>query len=450
MSTVCIEMHIDRANQITMAAKATDSARPISAFGLVFMSTYRTPTTGSSFGAGEAHDVGSFCFVGEIVDIFPVLPQGHTLVVMPAVIPIADTMRIADEERADLVLHTEVDHLASRFVTLITDTVLGAAALLALGTLELLPSTGILLATALLFCNLPQVPVALPLEGADTTSSGDHRLFGRGGNSGKMDFSEINCCPVLPWSIFYLCDLHTDMQLVAMIPDQCTRSALLRQIKRQYQRWMSLAHRQDYPSLFLPHGLSRPLDRVETFCTPGILHTHLGMRLAQLACGVDVAKEYTGDLLDNLRIQSKVPAAFVMQFIGSRPFAMSLSSLLVRLHTQVPDLGCFHLSRFRYEKLAPRQQMVQPIDNDCFQAWLPFRCFLRYSAMAVKISPFSERLCCFATARICSNREAEIRTVTVFIVSPMQLFYHHCNCMSSDRALSSLPPFRGGYSRASL
>jgi hypothetical protein len=415
MSTECILMHIDRANEVTMAAKPTDSARPISAFGLLFMPAYRTPTTGSSFGAGEAHDVGSFRFVGEVVDVLAIFPQGHTLVVMPALIVVAHPMRVADEERTDLVLHTEVDHLSGGLMALIADTTVSTAALLVLGTLQLLPSTGIRLATGLLLGSLSQVSVPLPFEGANTTSSGDHRLGGRGGDSGKVDFSEINGCPVLSWSIFRLCDLYTDMQLVAMVPDQRTGSALFWQLKRQYQRGMPLAHRQDHPPLLLAHGLSRPLDRVEAFGTPGILHTHLGVRLAQFAGGVNVAKECACDLLDSLRIQSKAAFGDVMQFVGSRPFAMSLASLLVCLHTQVPGLGCFHLSSFRYEEFAPRQQLVQPVDNDCLQAWLPFCCFLTYSAMAVKISPFSERLCCLATSRICSNSGTEIRTVTVLM-----------------------------------
>jgi hypothetical protein len=57
-------------------------------------------------------------------------------------------------------------------------------------------------------------------------------------------------------------------------------------------------------------------------------------------------------------------------------------------------------------------------------------------------------LCCLATSRICSNNGAEIRTVTVFMLSFMQLFYHHYNCITSGWALSSLPPKWGGYSHA--
>src|SRR5205823_1250829 len=132
LSTKCKPMHIDRAHEVTMASKTTDSACPSSAFGLVFMPTCRTPARCASFGAGEAHDVSGFGFVGEIVDIFPVFPQGHTLVVMPALIVVAHAMRVANEERPDLVLNTEVDHLPSRFMAHIPDTSFSAAALLVL------------------------------------------------------------------------------------------------------------------------------------------------------------------------------------------------------------------------------------------------------------------------------------------------------------------------------
>src|SRR5215472_9655130 len=129
-----------------MAAKTTDSACPSSAFGLVCMPTCRTPARCASFGAGKAHDVSGFGFVSEIVDIFAVFPAGHPLVVMPAGIPIAYPMRVADEEHPDLVLNTEVDHLPGRFMAQISDTSFSAAALLVLGSLQPLPTTRILLA----------------------------------------------------------------------------------------------------------------------------------------------------------------------------------------------------------------------------------------------------------------------------------------------------------------
>ena len=106
MCAECIKMHIDRANEIAMAVKSTGSTDPISSLGLVFMPTYRTPTACSSFGAGEAHDVGLFCFMGQVVDIPAVFPKRHALVVMPSFILIAYPMGRADEERPDLVFHT--------------------------------------------------------------------------------------------------------------------------------------------------------------------------------------------------------------------------------------------------------------------------------------------------------------------------------------------------------
>ena len=56
-------MHIDRANEITMATEAALAARPSSAFGLVFVLASGTPAAGASFGAGRARDAGLLGFV---------------------------------------------------------------------------------------------------------------------------------------------------------------------------------------------------------------------------------------------------------------------------------------------------------------------------------------------------------------------------------------------------
>lgn len=109
-------MHIHRANKVTVSAKATGFTCPISAFGLVFVPTYRTPARCASFGAGEAHDVSSFAFVGEVVDVLAIFPQGHALIVVSAAVLLTDTMRSADEEDPDLLFHTKVDHFAGSFV----------------------------------------------------------------------------------------------------------------------------------------------------------------------------------------------------------------------------------------------------------------------------------------------------------------------------------------------
>src|SRR5260370_41910991 len=108
-------MHIERTNQVTVADKATLLTVPNPAFGLVLLSTSGTLATCSSSGASEAQDAGLFRFVGQIVDVTAILPQGHTLIVMSASISIAHPMRIADEEASHLILNTEVDDLSCRF-----------------------------------------------------------------------------------------------------------------------------------------------------------------------------------------------------------------------------------------------------------------------------------------------------------------------------------------------
>ncbi len=74
MRAISKHMHIDRADQIAVAVEAADAARPVSASGLVLVPAARTPARGASFGAGEAQDAGLLGFVGQIVDITPVLP----------------------------------------------------------------------------------------------------------------------------------------------------------------------------------------------------------------------------------------------------------------------------------------------------------------------------------------------------------------------------------------
>jgi hypothetical protein len=130
--------------------------------------------------------VSGFCFVGEIVDIFPVFPQGHTLVVMPALIVVAHAMRVADVECTDLVLNTEVDHLPGRFMAHISDTPFSAAALLVLGSLQPLPSTRILLASSLFLGDFAKLLIALPFEGTDTAPGDDQGCARIRGDSRKM------------------------------------------------------------------------------------------------------------------------------------------------------------------------------------------------------------------------------------------------------------------------
>ena len=95
--------------------------------------------------------MGLFAFVGQIVNILPVLPQAHALIVVGPIIVIAHTMRIADKERTHLMLDTEVDDLAGCLMPLVADTPFSASTLLVFSALELLPPSRVSLATGLLF-----------------------------------------------------------------------------------------------------------------------------------------------------------------------------------------------------------------------------------------------------------------------------------------------------------
>jgi hypothetical protein len=132
------------------------------------MPTYRTLATCSSFGASEAHDVSTFGFVGEVVDIFPIFPQGHALIMVSSAIAVTDPMRITDEERTHMLLYTEVDDLSAGLVTHITYTTFSPSTHLVLGTLKFLPAARVLLATGLLLSESSKLLMALPLEGTDT------------------------------------------------------------------------------------------------------------------------------------------------------------------------------------------------------------------------------------------------------------------------------------------
>jgi len=75
-----------------------------------------------------------------------------------------DTMRIADEECADLLFLAEVDDLSCGFVSHITQPMLCSQLDLVLGFLKFLPSARVVLASGLLLGNLAQLLIALSLE----------------------------------------------------------------------------------------------------------------------------------------------------------------------------------------------------------------------------------------------------------------------------------------------
>jgi hypothetical protein len=204
-------MHIDRTHQIAVSSKATALTSPNSAFGFVLLSTSGTLARCSSFGASEAQDAGLFCFVTEVVDIFAVLPQRHALIVVPATRTLADAVRIADEERSDSLLHTKVDDCPRCLMTHLPHTSFRPLADRVFRALQLLPTLRILLATGLLFGQLPQLFDALPLEAANASAGDNHRLAGIGGDCRKMDLTQIDGGASLPRNMCCLRRLETDM-----------------------------------------------------------------------------------------------------------------------------------------------------------------------------------------------------------------------------------------------
>ncbi len=362
MRTECKLMHIDRADEITMAREPASAAGPISAFGLLFMPASGTLATCSSFGAGEARDVSLFRFVGEIVDILAILPQRHALIVVSAVLSIADTMRIADEECSHLLLDTKVDNLSCGLMTHSSDTTKRATRDLVLGALQPLPATGMFLAAGLFLSDFAKLLVALPLEGTDPPPGDDQGVPGIRRDSPKMDFAQIDRRLFLARSFFSLWGFYAHMQFKATVPDQVTGTAIFRKLDGQDEGCASFPHWQDHTSLFLAHRLSRPLNRIEPLRAPGVLHVHLWVLFAQLAGRVDVGEEGTEDRLNRLAMQRKTALGGLMQLMATRPMGMGHPCLLVGFHAEVPDLGCFHLSRLQAAKQG-RGKMRKPVDT---------------------------------------------------------------------------------------
>src|SRR5215469_16200385 len=220
-------MHIDRPHEIAMAAKPAVTADPVSPPGFVPMLASGTPAAGASFGAGEAQDARLLAFVREVVDVAAVFPLRHTPIVVPTAVPAAHAVRVADEERPDLLLDAEVDHRPGGFVPQIAHAPLGPATDFVFGALELLPAPGVLLAPGLLFGELAELPASLPFEGTDA-APGHNQGFARvGGHGGQVDFSEIYGRLDRAGSRFRLGDFDTDVQLEAPVPDKSTRSSVV-------------------------------------------------------------------------------------------------------------------------------------------------------------------------------------------------------------------------------
>jgi hypothetical protein len=359
-------MHIHASYKVSMTGETTDLACPISAFGLVCMSTSGTPATCSSFGASEAQDVGLFGFVDEVVDVFAILPQGHTLIVVATLITIADTMRVANEETSHFLLNTEVNHLSRRLMAHITDSPFRTPTEFVLGVLQFLPTARILLAVGLFLGECPQAHASLPLETANATSCDNHRLASIGTDGCKMNFTQIDGGVNLTRSVFRLRYLDAHMQLKAVLPDQATGSGFFWQIDRQNEGLPPSAHWQYYTPAFTTHGLSRPHDRIEPLRFPRILY--LGVGRLELPCRLDIGKESMHDHLNRLAVQGKFPLRGSLQLIATRPLRVFLTCCLVQFTAGIPDVGSFLLRRF--EALEERMGGVQSIHTYCFHGMI--------------------------------------------------------------------------------
>ncbi|GHO66889.1 hypothetical protein KSC_057810 [Ktedonobacter sp. SOSP1-52] len=339
-------MHIDRANQIPMPGELASATRPLSAFGLVCMPTSRTLAACSSFRASEAHDVGRFGLVREIRSVFPVFPQGHTLIVVSPIVLVANTMRIAKKERAYLMVHTKVYHLAGGFVSQVTYATFCTTTLLVFGSLHLFPTTRRLLAPRLLFRHLAELFASQVFERTDTASGDDQSLTCVRSHGSQVDLAQIDGCLNGARSLLCLWNFHADMQLKAIVPNQTARPTVFGQFKGQDQGWASSAHRQNNAPVFFAHCLSRPLDRIKTFGSPGVLHLHLGMRLTELAGDINGGKEGGNDHLHRLALQGKTPFGGFLQLVSSWPGKMGETYSFMHLHTAIPYLCGFHLRSF--------------------------------------------------------------------------------------------------------
>ncbi len=356
-------MHIDGPDHIAVSAEPALFTVPLTSAWFVLMPTRRTPATGSSFGAGEAHHAGYVGFVGQISDILAVFPQGHALIVAASTVPGAHTMGIANEEGTNLLMDTEINHLSRGFVAHVTDPALTATTDLVPGTLQPAPAFGPGVAALLLASNLADALEAVPFERANATSR-DHQRFARvGGDGGKMNLTQVHRGMDVTGCLFSLWHLDAHMQLKAMVPDQRTCPTVLWQLYRQDEGGASTPHRQHDASVLAAHRLCGPVNRVELFLVVGVLHAHLRVRLAQLPGRVNGGKERVHHHLNRLAVQGKTPFGRFLQGVASRPLRVGHARVFVQRATAVPDLRRFLLSGFQALKLCLRQAM-QVVDMD--------------------------------------------------------------------------------------
>jgi hypothetical protein len=371
VDTEGILMHIDRADEIAMPAKPAAAADPISSLGFVLVLASGTPAGCASFGAGRARDAGLLGFMGEIVDVASVFPLRHTAIVVPTTVPGAHAVRVANEERPDLILDTEGDDFAGGLVAQVAHAPLGPAAHLVLRSLQFLPTARMLFAAALLFGKLAELSASLPFEGADAAPGHHQRLAHARRDGGQVDFPQVDRRLVGAGRLFGLRDFHAHVQFKAVVPDERTGPGVFWKIERQDEGRAPFAHRQDDAPLLNAHRLGGPVDGVEAFLPPGILHAHLGMFLAESARGFNGAEQGAKDSLHRLAMQGEASFGQVMQIVLVGEARAAHSGLPVGLDADVPHLGRFPLRRFEATEEGWRK-MVEPIHSCCFHSYVFF------------------------------------------------------------------------------
>ena len=342
-----ILMHIDRPDEIAVAAKPAGATSPGASCGLVLVTASGTPARCASFRASEAQDVALRGFVGEVVDVAPVLPLRQTPIVMPPTCAGTHTVRVADEERPHAVRDAKVDNCPRGFVSQVTDPSLRPSADRVPGPLQLLPALRMLLTARLLFGKPTELLAALSLERADPPPRDDERLARAGGDGGQVNLSQVDRGLHGARSVCRLRNLQADMQLEAVIPDQRTGSTVLWKIQGQDQGCPASAHRQHYAPLLLRDGLGGPVDGVEPFRAPGIFHAHLRVFFAEFSGGLDGAEEGTEHGLHRLAMQGEAPFGEEVQLVLVGPSGMAHPGLLVGLDADVPHLGRLYLRRLQ-------------------------------------------------------------------------------------------------------
>ena len=96
------QVHVDAAYYIPMTFKPTlgIATAPHPSFDFVFPAAYWTLAARSPLGTSEALNAGLGCFVRKGGNVLPVVPHGHSLVVMAPFVLLAHAIRVANEQVA--------------------------------------------------------------------------------------------------------------------------------------------------------------------------------------------------------------------------------------------------------------------------------------------------------------------------------------------------------------